>query len=77
MKVYELLNKLKGTNSNLEQIKQWSYMNRIPPCNLEDGLELDCEFPESLNRLIDEVCAKSKHCQAECLETFFEMEVDN
>ena len=76
MKVYQLLNQLKGTNATLEQIKSWSYMNRITPCILEDGMELDCEYPEALNRLQGELCSKITNCYPDCLDTFFELEVE-
>ena len=75
MKVFELINQLKGTTATLEKIKEWSYVNRIPPCGLEEGLELDCEFPNSLNILRNNLCAVTDSCYPDCLNTFFGLEV--
>ncbi|HZK84870.1 MAG TPA: hypothetical protein VFC58_09370 [Desulfosporosinus sp.] len=76
MKVFELINQLKGTTATLEQIKEWSYMNRISPCVLKDGLELDCEYPESLVKACEKVCSQvGLSCYPDCWNTFFEMEI--
>ena len=77
MQVYEKLNQLKDTAATLEQIKAWSYMNRITPCELEQGLELDCEYPQALVEAQERVCARVGMDCMECLEQFFveEMEV--
>ena len=75
MKVFELINELKGTDATLEQIKEWSYMNRIPPCGLEEGLELDCKLPKVLHELRSEVCSETGKCYPDCLNKFFDMEI--
>ncbi len=77
MKVWQALNLLKGTNATLEQIKQWSYMNRILPCELEEGLELDYPMPIELTRLQQEICARVGlgRCYPECLNLYFDSEI--
>ena len=75
MKVYELINQLKGTSATLEQIKKWSYMNRIEPCALEDGLDLDCEYPQVLADAALKSCAEKTDCYV-CLNTFFDTEIE-
>jgi len=77
MKVYELINQLKGTSATLQEIKDWSYMNRILPCELKEGLELDCEYPKILSKAAVKICLKTKNCYTDCLNTFFEMELDD
>ena len=76
MQVWEKINELKGANATLKTIKDWSYMNRIPPCELEEGLELDCAYPEQLNEIQKNLCGKISKCYPECLDTFFEQEVE-
>lgn len=71
MQVYEKLNHLKGTVATLEQIKSWSYMNRIIPCELAEGLGLDCEYPQELADVAEKVCVRvGMDCDL-CLEQFF------
>jgi hypothetical protein len=70
------MNELKGTNATLEQIKNWSYMNRIPPCGLEEGMELeDGQFPEILHKVRESVCEKIQADCYKCLDVFFEEEI--
>lgn len=71
MQVYEKLNQLKGTTATLDEIKSWSYMNRIPPCELAQGLELDGEYPQELADIAGKVCVRvGMDCNL-CLDQFF------
>ena len=77
MKVYEYINQLKGTNATLEQIKTWSYMNRVCPIDFrepENGLELENGIPEKFDYFIRLWCNKTANCQ-ECYDRFFELEM--
>lgn len=77
MKVWELCNKLKDTDSTKEQIANWSYMNRICPIDFEEGLELgEGKFPAQITEIARTICAAS-NCDAECLDKFLESEVLN
>lgn len=62
MKVYELLNKLKGTNSTLEQISNWFYMNRIYPYDIikNNALKLDVKIilPNKLIKILKKYDSK-------------------
>ena len=76
MKVWEYLNKLKGTCATLEQIKSWSYMNKVAPCDFrepENGLELENGLDESFDGFIDQWC-KKVDCE-QCYREFFELEL--
>ena len=77
MKVWEYMNKLKGTNATLEQIKTWSYMNKEAPCDFREpmnGLEIDGGIPESFERFIGQWCALINDCDR-CYKEFFELEI--
>lgn len=77
MKAYEVINKLKGTTVTLDEIKKWSYMNRVYPCALDGGLELNCEYPNALYRLVDRVCCKDVEGDCDkCLDIYFDSEVE-
>ncbi len=66
MKVYEMLNKLKGTNKTIDQLNHWMYSNKIQPFSLltKDSddpigealneLELDEDLPQCLVDVIKE-----------------------
>ena len=75
MKVWEKINELKGTNATLQEIKTWSYMNRVCPLMLEDGLELEQDFPPELDALIDVACDTYPNCNA-CYDGFFSQELE-
>ena len=57
MKVYEKLNKLKGTKATMEQIYNWAYNNRILPCEIGEELELKDKslYNEKLQALSESV----------------------
>lgn len=78
MKVYELMNQLKGTDATVDQIKSWSYMNRVSPCILDEGLDLDegVEYPEVLRKTQEKICNECGHDCYKCLDTFFIAEVE-
>lgn len=76
MKVYEYLNQLKNTDVTLKVIKDWSHMNRILPCELEDHLELETPYPEVLRETQKRVCSEvNMNCYPDCWNKFFEADV--
>jgi hypothetical protein len=75
-KVYEYLNKLKGTNETAEHIKNWAYDNRAICCCLEDFLELDCKYPKTLKTKAKQICKEVKGDCRKCLDTFFVCNVE-
>jgi hypothetical protein len=74
MKIFEQINKLKGTNATKEQIASWSYMNRYCPIMFEEGLDLDCEYPKELYEVAQGYC-KINDCGHECLDLFLSHEL--
>lgn len=74
MKIYEKINELKGTDATCEIIKNWMYMNRITPCALQDGLELDCEYPNQMDDLAMKLCNDTEMDCYECLNRFLDSE---
>ena len=75
MKVYELMNQLKGTEATKEQIASWQYMNRICPVQLTaEELEIEKKFPEALSEIAEKLCSMNE-CGHECLDKFLESEV--
>jgi hypothetical protein len=75
VKVFEYINQLKGTNASIDTIKDWSYNNRIPPCSLQEGLELEAEYPKVLTDKTNEICKQVEMDCYKCLDVFFESEI--
>lgn len=73
MKVFEKINQLKETDATMDVISDWAYGNKICPVMFEDGLEIDCDYPEQLYTIAKSCCA-TNDCGVECLEVFLESE---
>lgn len=76
MKVYEYINKLKGTNSTPDDMKAWAYNNRILICCLEDLLELNVKYPKTLKVKAKRLCKEVKGDCRICLDTFFDCDIE-
>jgi hypothetical protein len=74
MKVWEICNKLKGTESSKEQIAAWAYINRICPVIFKEGLEVN-NYPKKMKKLAIELCSK-ENCGNDCLDKFLESELE-
>jgi hypothetical protein len=76
VRVWELCNKIKGTNCTRETIRSWSIMNKI--CPVEFAINLDCDGTEvkQIGIIADKVCSEFGKCDYGCLEKFLDIEVD-
>lgn len=82
MKIWELCNKLKGTNTTKKEIENWAYSNRICPLMFDVGLEIDIEveedgYPEDtiFSDMAHKIC-KGK-CGVDCLRKYLDLEVND
>ena len=82
MKVWELCNKVKGTNATKKQIENWAYTNRICPLMFDVGLEIDVELGEDgypkdiiFSNTAHKIC--DGKCDIECLRKYLDMEIKN
>ena len=78
MQVWEYINKLKGTNATLDQIKSWSYMNRESPCHFPNplnALELKDGIPPKFDYFIKKWCNSIKGDCDKCFAEFFELKM--
>ena len=80
MKIWELCNKVKGTNVSKKQIENWAYHNRICPLMFDVGLEIDIEVDEDgypkdneFSNTAHKIC--DGKCGIECLRKYLDMEV--
>lgn len=75
MKVWELINEIKGTDADLPTILNWMMMNRI--CPLDVVLELEEGDHHQLHALAHKHCAprKRSECDSKCYEAFLTMDV--
>ena len=76
MKLWELCNKVKGTNTN------WGYMNRTCPLSFDVGLDINIDidddgYPKG-NVFVNtarKIC-NNNECGAHCLMKYLDMEVN-
>lgn len=82
MKIWELCNKVKGTNATKETIANWAYMNRICPLSFDVGLDINIEIDDDRypkdNVFVNtarKIC-NNNECGTECLMQYLDMEVN-
>lgn len=82
MKIWELCNKVKGTNETKETIENWAYFNRVCPLMFDVALEIEeldeDGYPKDNNPFIKtarRVCDDNK-CNVNCLRNFLNSEVE-
>ncbi len=78
MKAWEMINALKGTDANRDEIRDWALMNKIIPCDFKYELELEegQEYPKVLKDLSDASDCAGITCN-QCLEKFLDSEVED
>ena len=77
MKVWELINEIKGTNASQDEILNWMVMNKI--CPLDVGEQLEEGYQTELENMAYKQCDKipTGGCGTACYREYLDLEVNN